>query len=620
MRLHLSTVAVALLTSVASAQSLTHIRIDDAQAQVLADQFEAVGLDVVEGSVKAGSLELVVSPPSYEYLLGLGHEPIEIAVARPYREIQAEIDAAAIAAGEDMPPAGYSDLAALEAAMATVESNFPAIAKKVNLTQMMGLPQSHEGRDIYGMRISDNVNVEEDEVSVMIVSAHHCRELITPVIAMEAIDRLTQGYGVVPGIQSLVDSHDIFIVPVWNVDGYEYVFSTANLWRKNRRNNGNGTFGVDLNRNYKAGWTAPCAGSTNTSSDTYKGPSAGSEPETAVMEALSADQNFGKVLDFHSSGKETLWGYSCAAHSWDSFFMQVAQVLSTNAGYGLSERRPSAEGEHYEWQIQKGRMAYLMETGTSFQPSFATAQAEAVAVWGSIQWMLETPMLFSGHVNDSCSGAPLDADINFVGTTSPYGGTWTSGGDFGRFDLEPAPGSYTVEFSAPGYMPQTVNVNIAIGAPVAMDIALVPTSTVAVNYCTAGTTASGCNATLSATGTASLSSASGFDVDSATVEGDKDGLYFFSANGRQANSWGNGTSFQCVIPPVQRTPLIAGSGTPGACDGSLSIDFNAWMNANPSKAPAAGATVGMQLWFRDPSNTSNQTTSLSDAIEFGVCP
>jgi len=142
----------------------------------------------------------------------------------------------------------------------------------------------------------------------------------------------------------------------------------------------------------------------------------------------------------------------------------------------------------------------------------------------------------------------------------------------------------------------------------------------ATSYCTAGTTASGCTATLAAAGVPSLSQASGFTVTASNGEGSKDGLFFFSQNGQQANPWGNGTSFQCVAPPVQRTPVIAGVGTGGACDGVWALDFNAWMAAHPGKAPAAGPGTQMQLWFRDPQNTSNQTTSLSDGIEFSVAP
>jgi hypothetical protein len=142
-------------------------------------------------------------------------------------------------------------------------------------------------------------------------------------------------------------------------------------------------------------------------------------------------------------------------------------------------------------------------------------------------------------------------------------------------------------------------------------------------YCTAGTSASGCQASLSGVGIASATAPSGFDLLSSNVEGAKDGLYFFGTNGRQANPWGNGTSYQCVVPPVKRAGVLTGTGTNGLCDGSFLQDLNAlWCPAcpKPGKNPGAGATVQAQLWYRDPLSTGNQTTSLSNATEFGVGP
>ena len=141
----------------------------------------------------------------------------------------------------------------------------------------------------------------------------------------------------------------------------------------------------------------------------------------------------------------------------------------------------------------------------------------------------------------------------------------------------------------------------------------------AVSYCTTGTSANGCQAVMSATGLPSASATSGFVVDTVGLEGQKDGLIFFGTNGRQANAWGNGTSFQCVVPPVRRTGIQSSGGTAGACDGAFSIDFTAWMQTYAFKAPAPGSVVQMQTWYRDPQNTSNQTTSLSDALEFVIC-
>jgi hypothetical protein len=144
-----------------------------------------------------------------------------------------------------------------------------------------------------------------------------------------------------------------------------------------------------------------------------------------------------------------------------------------------------------------------------------------------------------------------------------------------------------------------------------------------VSYCTAGTSASGCRASLSTSGVASSTQASGFQLLASAVEGGKAGLFFYGSSGRQARPWGNGTSYQCVVPPVSRTPAMAGVGTPGACDGSFALDLNALWHPGGPKAgsnPGVGSLVQAQLWYRDPSTTANGRTNLSDALEFCVGP
>ena len=146
-----------------------------------------------------------------------------------------------------------------------------------------------------------------------------------------------------------------------------------------------------------------------------------------------------------------------------------------------------------------------------------------------------------------------------------------------------------------------------------------PKTPAPVAYCTAGTSAAGCNALLASSGTPDVGASSGFVVSASHVEGAKDGLFFYGFSGPQANTWGNGSSFQCVTPPVLRAGLLAGGGVPGTCTGSFSQDFNAyWSTAPVSKQPAPGSEVWMQLWYRDPQNTSNQTTSLSNALAITV--
>ena len=140
-------------------------------------------------------------------------------------------------------------------------------------------------------------------------------------------------------------------------------------------------------------------------------------------------------------------------------------------------------------------------------------------------------------------------------------------------------------------------------------------------YCAPGTSEKGCKALIEYAGSASATAKTGMDLRVTGVQGLKDGLFFFGTSGRMATSWGNGTSFMCVFPPVQRTPNITGTGTKNKCDGVSTLDINAlWCPTCPKPAinPGMGAVVQAQFWYRDPMNTSNQTTSLSDAIEFIV--
>jgi hypothetical protein len=144
-----------------------------------------------------------------------------------------------------------------------------------------------------------------------------------------------------------------------------------------------------------------------------------------------------------------------------------------------------------------------------------------------------------------------------------------------------------------------------------------------VAYCTAGFSASGCQALVQASGTPSATLTSGFTLTTTSVEGGKNGFYLYGTNGRQANSWGSGTSFVCVVPPRKRGGLKLGTGTAGLCDGAFAQDLNArWCSTCPKPLhnPGAGALMQAQLWYRDPQSTSNQKSSLSDAIEFSICP
>lgn len=369
-------------------------------------------------------------------------------------------------------PAGYPDLSQILAEMNLAETNFPNLCQVVDLTATYGAPTTFEGRSMYAIKVSDNVTVDEDEPAFLLVSAHHCREIVTPVIALDTLERLTTQYGIDTQITALVDEYEIWIAPVWNPDGYEYVFTTDNFWRKNRRVFGGG-IGVDTNRNYGFGWTTACSGSTSPSSETYKGPSANSESETQTMIAWSQDRHFAKVLDFHSSGRETLYGYACPTHPWINFWQSEAVELSMQSGYLGDVRGPSADGEHYQWQIgERGSLSFLTETALSFQPSYASAQAEAATVWPGTLYFLERSLQLWGHVIDGSTGDPIDATIDVIGVPFPNGEQIVSGGPFGRYYLFAPAGNYDLEFTAPGYDPVQRSVTLTLSGSVQLDIVM----------------------------------------------------------------------------------------------------------------------------------------------------
>lgn len=106
-----------------------------------------------------------------------------------------------------------------------------------------------------------------------------------------------------PQVLRLLSRTQVYLAWDWNPDGWNYVFDVDNNWRKNRRPNPDGSLGVDLNRNYPFGWDLSCGGSEDPGSNTFRGPSAGSEPEMQTMIAWQADRKFSKIVDLHSSGR-----------------------------------------------------------------------------------------------------------------------------------------------------------------------------------------------------------------------------------------------------------------------------------------------------------------------------
>jgi carboxypeptidase T len=147
-------------------------------------------------------------------------------------------------------------------------------------------------RTIWSVKISDNADVNESatEPAIYFDALHHAREPISLEALLYYMYWLLDNYNTNPEAKYLVDNREIYFIPIVNPDGYAYNQQTnpngGGNWRKNRRNNGS-CFGVDLNRNYSFGWGYDNSGSSpDPCSDTYRGPSANSEPESQAVKNL----------------------------------------------------------------------------------------------------------------------------------------------------------------------------------------------------------------------------------------------------------------------------------------------------------------------------------------------
>ena len=182
-------------------------------------------------------------------------------------------------------------------------------ALRVDITEVFEVGTSLEGRAINAIRIT---GPGQNKPVVLLNGCQHAREWVAVMIPMYIADQLIREYGIDPIITDLVDRVEIVIIPIVNPDGYEYSWDVDRFWRKNRRPNGGGSFGVDLNRNWDFGWGGE-GSSGNPNSQIYRGVAPFSEPESAAMrDFYQANPQIVANIDFHSYSQLVLqpWGYS----------------------------------------------------------------------------------------------------------------------------------------------------------------------------------------------------------------------------------------------------------------------------------------------------------------------
>ncbi len=259
-----------------------------------------------------------------------------------------------------------------------------------------GAGPTHDGMYLWGLKISDNVSTDEpDEADVMLNGLHHAREITTHEVVYLFAEYLCEYYGADDTVTEIVDGREVWIVPMVNPDGYEYVRNFYDNWRKNRRDNGGGIYGVDNNRNYTYQWGYDDWGSSpSPSSPTYRGPSPASEPENqAMMQFYAARSDAGNpvvaCINFHTSGRLVLypWGYIDDVTEHNYIYAPMAEHFAGYNGYSPvpSYMLYNTNGDACDWQygshlgdgdglLNEPLFGFTFEMGTSHQPPYSDVE------------------------------------------------------------------------------------------------------------------------------------------------------------------------------------------------------------------------------------------------------
>lgn len=177
------------------------------------------------------------------------------------------------------------------------------------ITSKVQIGTTVQGRPIYAVKISDSPDMDEEEPEVFYNSMIHAREPQGMMVLMYFMYYLLENYSIDPEVTYLVNNRELYFVPVINVDGYKKnIYDSpagGGMYRRNLN-------GVDLNRNFGYQWGYDNFGSSPYStSETYRGPSSFSEPETRAIRDFCNAREFKSALNYHTFSNLLIspWGY-----------------------------------------------------------------------------------------------------------------------------------------------------------------------------------------------------------------------------------------------------------------------------------------------------------------------
>lgn len=253
-----------------------------------------------------------------------------------------------------------------------VDFFYDAQKKFPNIFKVDIIGKTWEERDIIVVTVSKNLEIADAKPALFYTGTVHAREWIGIELSVGFSKYILEHIEYDPILNDALSRATLYMVPCANPDGYEFSRTHFSFWRKNRRQNADGTYGVDLNRNFSVGYVP----SKNTSSNVYSGPSPFSEPETLALKNFTEDHsNITITLDYHSQGNVFFPAHNFKhedalnATDLNTLSANMAEEIRKVSGreYGVHMGKPPVNligGSGREFYYSTGALALTVEVGT----------------------------------------------------------------------------------------------------------------------------------------------------------------------------------------------------------------------------------------------------------------
>ncbi len=345
------------------------------QLQKLAE----LGLDHEDVSTRAAgngkvSVEAVITDLQADKLRSDG---VDLAVKK-VKGRDASDEAARLALAGQTVYRSYSEAGGIRDELIATARAHPGLAKLVTVGKSLN------GQNIYAVKVTKGARYLPDgrRPAVLYGGAQHAREWITPEMVRRLMHFYLDGYGTNTDVTKLINTTEMWFLPVLNPDGYDYTFTTdSRLWRKNLRdNNGdgvvNGLDGVDLNRNFAVNWGYDNEGSSpDPTSETFRGTGPMSEPETRALDRLFKNIRFTHFINYHSAAELLLYGIGSQVSTPSPDDVIYEAMVGDDANPAVPGYDPDISAELYTTNGDTDTHATVKYGTLGFTPEMTTCQA-----------------------------------------------------------------------------------------------------------------------------------------------------------------------------------------------------------------------------------------------------